>query len=94
VSPQVDDGHLLGAAGGIEAIVSVHAITRDQSEPTINLITLNRRALDACRNEARRLNVTSVLATSSVRGANARVSASRHSAAEVYLDRRRPCPGA
>jgi 3-oxoacyl-[acyl-carrier-protein] synthase II len=66
-------GHLLGAAGGMESIVSVLAIDRGIVPPTINLEHPDPECdLDYVPNAARRLNVTSVLSNSfGFGGANA-----------------------
>ena len=68
-------GHLLGAAGGIEAIVSVLAIARGVIPPTINLEHPDPECdLDYVPNTARRVPVRTVLSnTFGFGGANAAV---------------------
>ena len=49
-------GHLLGAAGGVEALYSVLAVHEQKSPPTINIFEQDIEAgcdLDYCPNEAR-----------------------------------------
>ncbi len=53
-------GHLLGAAGGVEAVYSVLAIRDQIVPPTINLVNQDFDAgcdLDYCANEARKLTI-------------------------------------
>ncbi|WP_026676111.1 beta-ketoacyl-ACP synthase II [Fictibacillus gelatini] len=58
-------GHLLGAAGGIEAIFSVKAIEEGILPPTINYETPDPECdLDYVPNEARKANVNAVLSNS------------------------------
>jgi 3-oxoacyl-[acyl-carrier-protein] synthase II len=58
-------GHLLGAASGIEAIVSVLAIDRNIIPPTINLEHPDPECdLDYVPNEAREADVKTVLSNS------------------------------
>jgi 3-oxoacyl-[acyl-carrier-protein] synthase II len=58
-------GHLLGAASGIEAIVSVLAIDRNIIPPTINLEHPDPECdLDYVPNEARESEVSSVMSNS------------------------------
>jgi 3-oxoacyl-[acyl-carrier-protein] synthase II len=55
-------GHLLGAAGGIEAIVSVLAIARGVIPPTINLEHPDPECdLDYVPNQARKAEVRTAL---------------------------------
>jgi 3-oxoacyl-[acyl-carrier-protein] synthase II len=58
-------GHLLGAAGGIEAIFSVLAIYHQVSPPTINLFNQDSLCdLDYCANEARPMKIDVALSNS------------------------------
>ncbi len=58
-------GHLLGAAGGIEAIFSVLAIRDQVAPPTINSITPDPECdLDYVPNEARQIKIDNVLSNS------------------------------
>jgi 3-oxoacyl-[acyl-carrier-protein] synthase II len=58
-------GHLLGAAGGIEAIFSIKAIQEGILPPTINYETPDEECdLDYVPNEARRADVNAVLSNS------------------------------
>ncbi|MCM8612215.1 beta-ketoacyl-ACP synthase II [Accumulibacter sp.] len=51
-------GHLLGAAGGIEALFTVLAIHHQISPPTINIFSQDESCdLDYCANEARQLAI-------------------------------------
>jgi 3-oxoacyl-[acyl-carrier-protein] synthase II len=55
-------GHLLGAAGGIEAVFSVLAIRDQVAPPTINLVNQDPQCdLDYVPNTARELNVRACL---------------------------------
>ena len=60
-------GHLLGAAGGVEAVYSVLAIRDQIAPPTINLVNQDFDAgcdLDYCANTARKLELTAVASNS------------------------------
>lgn len=58
-------GHLLGGAGGIEAIFSILAIKHQKSPPTINLFNPGEGCdLDYCANEARDLKVDVAMSNS------------------------------
>jgi len=58
-------GHLLGAAGGVEAIFSVMAIEEGILPPTMNYVTPDPECdLDYVANEARKANVKAVLSNS------------------------------
>ena len=58
-------GHLLGAAGGIEAVFSVLAIYHQISPPTINLSSPDELCdLDYCANEARSMKIDVALSNS------------------------------
>jgi len=58
-------GHLLGAAGGIEAIFSVLSIRDQVAPPTINIITPDPECdLDYVPNEARSMKIDIVLSNS------------------------------
>jgi len=58
-------GHLLGAAGGVEAIFSVLAITRDMIPPTINYVTPDPDCdLDYVPNQAREAVIDYALSNS------------------------------
>ncbi|MBF0804024.1 MULTISPECIES: beta-ketoacyl-ACP synthase II [Neisseria] len=53
-------GHLLGAAGGVEAVYSVLAVHHQKSPPTINIFEQDIEAgcdLDYCANEARDMKI-------------------------------------
>ena len=51
-------GHLLGAAGGIEAVFTVLAVHQQISPPTINIFNQDEGCdLDYCANEARQLKI-------------------------------------
>lgn len=58
-------GHLLGAAGGIEAVFSVQALQRGELPPTINYQTPDPECdLDYIPNEARQCNAKVVMSNS------------------------------
>jgi 3-oxoacyl-[acyl-carrier-protein] synthase II len=58
-------GHMLGAAGGAEAVVSVLALTRNVLPPTINYTTPDPECdLDYVPNQAREVRVNAVLSNS------------------------------
>ena len=58
-------GHLLGAAGGVEAIISVLAIQEGILPPTINYVTPDPECdLDYIPNEARKQEIHTALSNS------------------------------
>ena len=58
-------GHLLGAAGGVEAIFSALAIYQQVSPPTINIFTPDEACdLDYCANEARKMKIDVAMSNS------------------------------
>ena len=58
-------GHLLGAAGGIEAVFSTLAIYNQVSPPTINIFNQDEACdLDYCANEARKMKIDVALSNS------------------------------
>jgi len=58
-------GHLLGAAGGVEAIFSVLAIRDQVAPPTANLFNQDPACdLDYVPNEARAMNIDAALSNS------------------------------
>ncbi|MDR0578226.1 MAG: beta-ketoacyl-ACP synthase II [Candidatus Accumulibacter sp.] len=58
-------GHLLGAAGGIEAVFSVLALYHQVSPPTINIFNQDEACdLDYCANEARRMKIDVAISNS------------------------------
>jgi 3-oxoacyl-[acyl-carrier-protein] synthase II len=58
-------GHLLGAAGGVEAVFTVLALANQISPPTINLKTPDPQCdLDYVPNEARRMQIRSAVSNS------------------------------
>jgi 3-oxoacyl-[acyl-carrier-protein] synthase II len=58
-------GHLLGAAGGIEAIFTALAIKDQVVPPTINIINQDENCdLDYCANEARQMKIDHAISNS------------------------------
>ncbi|ABL02318.1 3-oxoacyl-[acyl-carrier-protein] synthase II [Candidatus Ruthia magnifica str. Cm (Calyptogena magnifica)] len=58
-------GHLLGAAGGIEAIFTALAIKNQIAPPTINIINQDPNCdLDYCANEAREMTINHAISNS------------------------------
>lgn len=58
-------GHLLGAAGGIEAVFSALAVYHQVSPPTINIFNQDELCdLDYCANEARSMKIDVALSNS------------------------------
>lgn len=58
-------GHLLGAAGGIEAVFSALAIYNQVSPPTINIFNQDEQCdLDYCANEARQMKIDVAISNS------------------------------
>ena len=60
-------GHLLGAAGGVEAVYSILALRDQIAPPTINLVEQDFEAgcdLDYCANEARKMEINAVASNS------------------------------
>ena len=58
-------GHLLGAAGGIEAIFSTLAIKDQVAPPTINIFNQDPQCdLDYAANEAKEININNVISNS------------------------------
>jgi 3-oxoacyl-[acyl-carrier-protein] synthase II len=58
-------GHLLGAAGGVEAIFSALAVHHQVSPPTINIFDQDEQCdLDYCANEARQMKIDVALSNS------------------------------
>jgi 3-oxoacyl-[acyl-carrier-protein] synthase II len=58
-------GHLLGAAGGIEAVFTTLAVYHQVSPPTINIFNQDPECdLDYCANEARDMKIDVALSNS------------------------------
>jgi 3-oxoacyl-[acyl-carrier-protein] synthase II len=58
-------GHLLGAAGGVEAIITALSISNDTATPTINLDTPDPECdLDYVANSARHMTINCALSNS------------------------------
>ena len=58
-------GHLLGAAGGIEAVFTTLAVHHQLSPPTINIFNPDPECdLDYCANQARELNIEVAISNS------------------------------
>jgi 3-oxoacyl-[acyl-carrier-protein] synthase II len=58
-------GHLLGAAGGIEAVLSTLAVYHQISPPTINIFNQDEACdLDYCANEARKMKIDVAISNS------------------------------
>lgn len=58
-------GHLLGAAGGIEAVFSTLAVYNQVSPPTINIFEQDEACdLDYCANEARQMKIDVAISNS------------------------------
>ncbi len=58
-------GHLLGAAGGIEAVFTTLAVYRQVSPPTINIFNQDPECdLDYCANTAREMKIDAALSNS------------------------------
>jgi 3-oxoacyl-[acyl-carrier-protein] synthase II len=58
-------GHLLGAAGGIEAVFTVLALRDQVAPPTANLFNVDPQCdLDFAPNEARRMPIAAALSNS------------------------------
>ncbi|MFA5598164.1 MAG: beta-ketoacyl-ACP synthase II [Pusillimonas sp.] len=58
-------GHLLGAAGGIEAVFTTLAVHRQVSPPTINIFNQDPECdLDYCANQAREMRIDVALSNS------------------------------
>jgi len=72
-------GHLLGAAGGIEAVFSALAIYNQVSPPTINIFNQDELCdLDYCANEARKMKIEVAISNSfGFGGTNATVAMKR-----------------
>jgi 3-oxoacyl-[acyl-carrier-protein] synthase II len=58
-------GHLLGAAGGVEAVFSVLAVHHQVSPPTINIFNQDPECdLDYCANQAREMRIDAAISNS------------------------------
>jgi 3-oxoacyl-[acyl-carrier-protein] synthase II len=58
-------GHLLGAAGGVEAVFTVLAVHHQVSPPTINILEQDPECdLDYCANEARPMRIDAAISNS------------------------------
>jgi 3-oxoacyl-[acyl-carrier-protein] synthase II len=58
-------GHLLGAAGGVEAVFSVLAVHHQVSPPTINIFNQDPECdLDYCANQAREMHIDAAISNS------------------------------
>jgi 3-oxoacyl-[acyl-carrier-protein] synthase II len=58
-------GHLLGAAGGVEAVFTVLAVHHQVSPPTINIFNQDPECdLDYCANEAREMRIDTAMSNS------------------------------
>jgi 3-oxoacyl-[acyl-carrier-protein] synthase II len=58
-------GHLLGAAGGVEAVFTVLAVHHQISPPTINIFEQDPECdLDYCANQAREMRIDAAISNS------------------------------